>query len=63
MEKDVDYYLNNKCSTKHQWICNLESGTGEIPEGMPCECGEMISHYDKCHCCGSRIFKPIKKDK
>ena len=32
--------------------------SGNIPEGIPCSCGAMISHYDICPTCGHERFNP-----
>jgi len=33
--------------------------TGEkVPEGLPCQCGQTIAHYEKCPECGEWNLKP-----
>jgi hypothetical protein len=36
---------------RHIWL--WDEGQA-LPEGLPCECGAMMVHYERCPLCGSR---------
>lgn len=42
----------------HIWTITGSSSNNEIPEGIPCNCGAMSSHYENCPTCGERRFRP-----
>jgi hypothetical protein len=31
-------------------------------EGMSCQCGEMIAHYEVCPTCGHEVMQEVPKD-
>ena len=33
----------------------------EIPEGVPCACGQTIVHWETCPVCGTRIMAMMPK--
>ena len=54
MKNPFSFYKN--CTKNHHiwnWI-----GNEEIPEGLPCICGQLLSHYESCDKCGTTSFKP-----
>ena len=58
----IDNYSNSFCSDQgHVWHYTGGS-SGNIPEGLPCSCGAMISHYDVCPTCGHERFNPRLQD-
>jgi hypothetical protein len=60
----VDAFLNNganttvgRCLEGHTWTY-----AGSIHynlEGLPCDCGMVLYHSEKCECCESIVVKPI----
>ena len=54
----VDNYSSGFCSDQgHVWYYT-NGFSGNIPKGIPCSCGAMISHYDVCPICGHERFHP-----
>jgi len=53
----VDYNRENYTSAcpsnYHTWTWG---GSGKIPEGCPCDCGQMVAHYERCPTCGHERF-------
>jgi hypothetical protein len=43
----------------HIFIYSCCSTGGEVPEGLFCVCGMMVSHYKTCKECGTKVLKPI----
>lgn len=44
----------------HTFIWSAGETNMEIPEGLPCVCGEYVAHYEICPTCGSKILKLVK---
>jgi hypothetical protein len=51
--------INTPCPGGH-WFIWAGDPNFKIPEGYPCECGEMVAHYETCPHCGVErlILKP-----
>ena len=49
-------------SAGHVWYYSNGQTSDKIPEGIPCSCGAMISHYDVCPTCGHERFNPRPRD-
>jgi hypothetical protein len=43
-------YVYIPCQNGHFFIWAGDPNQS-IPEGLPCECGQTISHYEKCAMC------------
>lgn len=61
---DEWYFFENPCLYKpcqkgHTFVFADGSTSGEIPEGLPCECGTVKAHYEYCLTCGRKGLKII----
>ena len=45
------------CAGGHVWTYGGTTTDGRLPEGLPCQCGAMLSHYETCPTCGHATLK------
>lgn len=54
--------LNSLCEgTHHNFL--IDAGSGIIPPGTPCACGQKVMIYEQCQCCGrsGRVLKDVRR--
>lgn len=48
---------NPRCQQGHSWTYGGSIGLNL--EGMPCDCGEVLFHTEKCPCCNQTVSKHL----
>ena len=52
---------NVPCWGGHRFMVQIstDQAVDGIPEGIPCECGKTIAHYENCPTCGTQTMRAI----